>query len=209
MQIIHGLLDWWHQQSWIELIGVLTGFICVYLAAINNIWNWPVAIVSVVIYIYVFYNYQLYADMGLQIYFLITSIYGWYYWSRNAELDVKMPVVLISRQQIIISIAIIAVVTPLLGFTLISLSPILHYKPAAYPYLDSFCTTCSLIAQVYLTRKILENWLIWIFVDIIYVGVYIAKHLQPTAILYAAYIPIALLGYLDWRKEYKKQQLLQ
>jgi len=92
---------------------------------------------------------------------------------------------------------------------LISLSPILHYKPAAYPYLDSFCTTCSLIAQVYLTRKILENWLIWIFVDIIYVGVYIAKHLQPTAILYAAYIPIALLGYLDWRKEYKKQQLLQ
>ncbi|WP_461449484.1 nicotinamide riboside transporter PnuC [Mucilaginibacter sp.] len=208
MQILHGLLDWWHQQSWIELIGVLTGFICVLLAAINNIWNWPVAIFSVTIYIYVFYNYQLYADMGLQIYFLITSIYGWYFWSKKNRVEVKIPVSAINRKQVIISIIIVLVVTPALGFTLVSLSPILHYKPAAYPYLDSFCTTCSLIAQVYLTRKILENWLIWVFVDMIYVGVYIAKHLEPTAILYAAYIPVALLGYIDWRKEYKKQKAL-
>jgi len=205
MQIIHELLDWWHQQSWIELIGVLTGFICVWLAAINNIWNWPVAIISVAIYIYVFYNYQLYADMGLQIYFLITSIYGWYFWSKKSVAEIKIPVTMINKKQIIISVIITVVVTPVLGYTLVTLSPILHYKPAAYPYLDSFCTTCSLIAQVYLTRKILENWLIWIFVDIIYVGVYLAKHLQPTAILFFAYIPVALLGYIDWRKEYKKQ----
>ena len=205
MQIIHGLLDWWHQQSWIELIGVLTGFICVWLAAINNIWNWPIAIISVAIYIYVFYNYQLYADMGLQVYFLITSIYGWYFWSKKSVAEIKIPVTAINKKQIIISVIITLIVTPVLGYTLVSLSPILHYKPAAYPYLDCFCTTCSLIAQVYLTRKILENWLIWIFVDAIYVGVYIAKHLQPTAILYAAYIPVALLGYLDWRREYKKQ----
>ena len=115
---------------------------------------------------------------------------------------------LITARQIIMSVVIISVATPSLGLTLISLAPVLHYQPASYPYLDSFCTACSLVAQVFLTRKILENWLIWIFVDIIYVGVYIFKGLDATAFMYAIYVPIALLGYLDWRKDYKKQQQL-
>ena len=205
MQIIHALLLWWHQQSWIELIGVITGFLCVILAALNKIWNWPVAIISVVLYIYIFYNAQLYADMGLQVYFLVTNIYGWYFWNKKPVAEIKTPVILITFKQVVTSLVIVAVVTPTLGWTLIKLSPILHYKPAAYPYLDSFCTACSLIAQVYLARKVLENWLIWIFVDIIYVGIYIIKGLQPTAIMYAGYVVIALLGYIDWKKDYKKQ----
>jgi len=205
MQIIHGLLDWWHQQSWIELIGVITGFACVILAAYNNIWNWPVAIISVALYIYIFFNAQLYADMGLQFYFLVTNVYGWYFWSKKPAVEVKTPVTLITAKQWLYALLIVVAVTPALGFLLIKLSPVLHYKPAAYPYLDSFCTACSLIAQVYLARKVLENWLIWIFVDIIYVGIYIVKGLQPTAIMYAGYVIIALLGYLDWKKDYKKQ----
>lgn len=206
MQILHALQDWWHQQSWIELIGVFTGFLCVYLAAINNIWNWPIAIISVTLYIFIFYHAQLYADMGLQFYFLATNIYGWYFWSKKPAAEVKTPVALITGRQMLISILVIVVATPLLGFMLVRLSPVLHYKPAAYPYLDSFCTACSLVAQVFLARKVLENWLIWIFVDIIYVGVYVVKGLQPTAIMYAGYVIIALSGYFDWRKEYRKQE---
>ena len=205
MQIIHALLDWWHQQSWIELIGVITGFLCVFLAAINNIWNWPIAIISVTLYIFIFYHAQLYADMGLQFYFLGTNIYGWYFWSKKSAVEVKTPVVSITLRQIITALLLILLVTPSLGWVLITLSPVLHYKPAAYPYLDSFCTACSLVAQFYMARKILENWLIWVFVDIIYVGIYIVKGLQPTAIMYAGYVIIALLGYIDWRRDYKKQ----
>ena len=205
MQILHALQDWWHQQSWVELTGVFSGFLCVYLAAINNIWNWPAAIISVTLYIFIFYNARLYADMGLQFYFLGMNIYGWYFWSKKPATEIKTPVALITAKQLIISILIIAFVTPSLGFLLIRLSPVLYYKPASYPYLDSFCTACSLVAQVFLARKVLENWLIWIFVDIIYVGVYIVKGLQPTAIMYAGYVVIALLGYLDWKKDYKKQ----
>jgi nicotinamide mononucleotide transporter len=85
------------------------------------------------------------------------------------------------------------------------LGSILKYTPASYPFVDSFCTACSLVAQVFLARKVLENWLIWIFVDIIYVGVYIFKHLDLTALMYAIYVGIALLGYADWRKDYKAQ----
>lgn len=205
MQIIHALQDWWQHQTWLEIIGVFTGLLCVYLAARNNIWNWPTAIVSVGIYIFIFLDARLYADMGLQVYFLIMNIYGWYFWSKKPVTESKTPVVLITLRQAIISVLIIAAVTPSLGFLLIKLSPILHYKPASYPYLDSFCTACSLVAQVFLARKVLENWLIWIFVDVIYVGVYIFKHLDLTAVMYAIYVAIALLGYIDWKKDYKKQ----
>jgi nicotinamide mononucleotide transporter len=207
MQIIHGLQQWWGHQSGLEITGVITGLLCVYLAAINNIWNWPIAIISVGIYIFIFFTARLYADMGLQVYFLITNIYGWYFWSSKPAVEVKTPVALITSKQLITAILIVALVTPTLGFLLIRLSPILHYKPASYPYLDSFCTACSLVAQVFLARKILENWLIWIFVDIIYVGIYIFKGLDDTAVMYAIYVPIALLGYLDWKRDYKKQLL--
>ncbi|CAN5433055.1 nicotinamide riboside transporter PnuC [soil metagenome] len=205
MHVINAFQDWWHQQSWIELIGVLTGFLCVILAALNKIWNWPIAIISVTLYIFIFYDKQLYADMGLQVYFLVTNIYGWYFWSKKGTVEIKTPVLLITTRQALYAIALIMAVTPSLGFALIKLAPVLHYTPASYPYLDSFCAACSLVAQFYMARKVLENWLLWIFVDIIYVGIYVAKGLQPTAIMYAGYVIIALLGYIDWKKEYKKQ----
>ena len=205
MQIIHAIEEWLKQQTLLETIGVITGLLCVYLAARNNIWNWPIAIVSVTLYIFIFLNARLYADMGLQVYFLAMNIYGWYFWSRKPAIEVKTPVVLITSWQMVYAAIIIAVVTPSLGYTLIKLAPILHYTPASFPYLDSFCTACSLVAQFYMARKILENWLIWVFVDIIYVGVYIFKGLDLTAVMYAVFVAIALMGYIDWKKEYKKQ----
>lgn len=205
MQIIHALQDWWNQQSLLEIIGVITGLLCVGLAAINNIWNWPFAIISVSIYIFIFHHQRLYADMGLQFYFLATNIYGWYFWSKKPSDEQKAPVLKMTRNQILASLLVIVVVTPGLGLLLIKLAPVLHYKPASYPYIDSFCTACSLVAQFFLARKVMENWLIWIFVDVIYVGVYIFKGLELTAFMYAVYIGIALMGYLDWKNDYKKQ----
>jgi len=198
MQIIHALQDWWQQQTWLEIIGVITGLLCVYLAARNNIWNWPIAIISVGIYIFIFFDSHLYADMGLQFYFMAMNVYGWYYWSHKPADEEKTPVKLITRKEIILSVIAIIIFTFFLG-------TVLKYTPASYPYIDSFCTACSLVAQVFLARKVLENWLIWIFVDVVYVGVYIFKHLDLTAIMYAIYVGIALMGYVDWKKDYKKQ----
>ena len=198
MQLIHTLQQWWHHQTWLEVIGVITGLLCVYLAAVNNILNWPIAMISVGIYIFIFFHARLYADMGLQFYFMAMNIYGWYYWSRKPATDKKAPVVLITKKEIIFSLIAIVLATYILG-------SILKYTPALYPYIDSFCTACSLVAQVFLARKVLENWLIWIFVDFIYVGIYIFKGLNLTAIMYFIYIGIALMGYVDWKKDYKKQ----
>jgi nicotinamide mononucleotide transporter len=201
MDLVSVFTDWLRNQSLLETSGVITGILCVYLAAKNNIWNWPIAIVSVLIYIFIFFEAKLYADTGLQVYFFMMNFYGWYFWSRKHERK-KVPVTLITLKEIIISVAVIAVFTAGLGFFL--------YKgtDASFPFVDSFCTACSLVAQVFLARKVLENWLIWIFVDIIYVGVYIFKDLHLTAGMYALYIIIAAIGYFDWRKEYLRSRFL-
>jgi len=187
---------WWQQQTWQELTGFTTGLLCVYLAAKNVIWNWPLAIISVVTYAFIFYEKHLFADTGLQLYFLVMNVYGWYHWSKKSPLDNVAPVVSITKRQIYFSVIGVAAVTIFLG-------SVLKYTTASYPYLDSFCAACSVVAQVLLARKVLENWLIWIFVNTIYVGIYIAKDLHLTAIMYAVYIPIVVLGYIDWKKELK------
>lgn len=199
MEILSPVLNWLQNQSLLESAGVLSGILCVWLAAKNHIWNWPIAIISVAIYIFIFFEAKLYADMGLQVYFMAMNIYGWYFWSRKSKDAPKVPVKQISKKEIIISLLSIAVFTLLLGFFLFK------QTDAAFPFIDSFCTACSLVAQAFLARKILENWLIWIFVDVIYVGVYLAKGLHLTACMYTLYIFIALSGYLAWKKEFKLQ----
>lgn len=201
MILILAITDWLKNQSLLETSGVITGIICVYLAAKNNIWGWPVAIISVILYIFIFLEAKLYADTGLQVYFLIMNIYGWYFWSRKPVNEKKVPVTSISKREILLSIVAVIVFTLGLG------SLLRQGTDASFPFIDSFCTACSLVAQIFLARKVMENWLIWIFVDIIYVGVYLAKDLNLTAGMYALYIYIAAAGYLDWRKEYKRSRV--
>jgi nicotinamide mononucleotide transporter len=209
MQFFQQLTHWFQQQSILELIGVVTGLLCVYLAAINNIWNWPFAIISTGIYIFVFADAALYADMGQNIYLFGINIYGWYYWSRQPANTPRVLIVRITRAQIALLITLSGILTPLIGSLLVHLAGVLHYKPAAFPYLDSFCTVVSLAAQVLMARKVLENWLIWIFVDVIYVMIYTIKDLQPTAFMFGIYALLAAKGYFDWRKQYQEQQVDQ
>jgi nicotinamide mononucleotide transporter len=201
MSITETLQTWWQHQSLLEVTGVITGILCVYLAAKNIIWNWPFAIISVSIYIFIFYEAKLFADVGLQFYFLAMNIYGWYYWSKNPPAKEKVPVIRISKTEIVLSVIGIAVFTFLLGTFL------LKHTSASFPFIDSFCTACSLIAQIFLARKVLENWLIWVFVDVIYVCVYFSKDLHLTAIMYVLYAIIAAMGYVDWRKEWKTKTI--
>lgn len=205
---LHSLQEYWHQLSWLEIIAVVSGLLCVYLAAINNIWNWPIAIISTVITVYIMANRALYADMLQYTYLTIINIYGWYVWSRKNNMNDKRPVVLMSRRQILFTILAVALITPALGFTLITFAGKLHYQPPAFPYLDSFCTVVSLSAQVLLARKVLENWLIWVFVDIIYVVIYAIKNLEAFAFMFVVYIIIAIIGYLDWRRDFRRQNNL-
>ncbi|RNL49783.1 nicotinamide riboside transporter PnuC [Pedobacter jejuensis] len=192
------LINQFEHTSWLEWIAVITGFICIYLAAKESIWNWPISLISVTAYGFLFYKEAMYGDMTLQMYFLFTGFYGWYFWlSKKAE--TQKPITLLNLRGWVISIISIALLSLFLGWFMSK------YTNSTVPYTDGFCTSVSFVAQILLTRKILQNWLLWIFVNICYVPLFLYKHLNLSAILYFVLITIALKGYLDWRKKFREQ----
>lgn len=192
------LIEQFKQTTALEWVAVVAGFLCIYLAAKENIWNWPVSIIGVVAYGLLFFREAMYGDMTLQIYFLFTAFYGWYFWIQK-KIEVNKPISKLSSRNWIFIIVCIPILSLSLGWFMAK------YTNSTVPYADGFCTSVSFIAQFLLTRKILENWLLWIFVNICYVPLFIYKHLNLSAFLYILLIIIAYKGFLDWRKTYREQ----
>lgn len=191
------ILEQFKAISWVEWLGVLTGVLCVYLAVKENILNWPISIISVICYIYIFYHAKLYGDTLLQFYFLFTAAYGWYYWSYGKVNSIKSdrPISTLSKKSLLIYFVCVVFGSLLTGYLL------KRFTDTDVPYIDSICTILSFTAQYLLTRKKIENWLIWILVDIIYIPLYVHKNLLATAILYFIFLFIAVKGYKDWNKK--------
>ncbi|HEX8847982.1 MAG TPA: nicotinamide riboside transporter PnuC [Gemmatimonadaceae bacterium] len=185
-------------MSTLELFAALVGAVSVYLSVRQNIWSWPTAIVNVVLYALVFYEARLYADMGLQVVYAILSIYGWYEWLYGGEGHTELHVTRTGWRLGLVLAAIAAAGSALLGVFLH------HETDAALPFMDSFLSSTSLVAQWMMTRKLLENWLVWIGVDVLYVGMFIFKNLYLTAGLYAVFLALAVKGWLDWRRSMRE-----
>lgn len=180
----------------LEQLAVLTGVVSVYLSVRQNIWSWPTALVNVSLYFLVFRDAKLYADMGLQVFYFVISVYGWYEWLYGGKNRTVLQVSRGTRGMALalsaIGVATVAVLGTLLART----------TDAALPYMDSATTSASLIAQWMMTRKILENWALWMAVDLVYVGMFTYKKLYPTAALYAAFFVLAAMGYAQWRRSW-------
>ncbi len=146
----------------------------------------------------VFYEAKLYADMGLQVYFLFMAIYGWYFWINRTEQDTKIkPVRRITRPILMMGLLVVVAFTILFGTFLE------RNTDAFYPYLDSLCAGGSLFGAFLLSRRILENWLVWLVVDVIYLYLYLSKALYLTTLLYIAYLVVAIIGYRAWKKNWE------
>ncbi len=178
----------------LEVIAALTGAISVYLSVRQNIWSWPTAIVNVVLYTLVFYDAKLYADMGLQVIYAVLSIYGWYEWLHGGENKTALHVTRTNPR-----VGLVLSVIALAGAGVLGLM-LRGATDAALPFMDSFLSSTSLVAQWMMTKKKLENWLVWIAVDVLYVGMFIFKHLYLTSALYAVFLVLAVRGYIDWRR---------
>ena len=183
------ILEW----SPLEGIAAAFGVVSVFLSTRQNIWSWPTAIVNVTLYTIVFYEGRLYGQMGLQTIYLALSVYGWYQWLHGGEQKTELHVSRASRR-LLVTLAGLNVVS------CVALAAILRQTDAALPWLDALLTTTSLMAQWMMTRKILENWLLWIAVDIVYVPMFISQHLYATALLYAAFLVLAVMGFTEWRR---------
>jgi len=183
--------------SWLdplEAAGVVTGVLGVWLTVRQSLWCWPVSLLNVSLYAIVFFRARLYADVGLQAVFFVLCALGWWRWLHPGPAREELPVSRIAARE----------GTTLVAIGLVAALGMGHFfatqTNAALPYWDSATVAMSLVAQWLLTRKILENWHIWIVADVLMVGIYLAKSLTPTAGLYALYTLLAIQGLREWRR---------
>ncbi len=185
-------------MEWLEPVAVATGVISVYLSVKQKIASWPIALVNVALYFVVFREAKLYADMGLQVIYFVLSLYGWYEWLYGGENRTELKVSRADSKMALRLTAIAVIGVAVLG-TLFA-----RYTDAALPYVDSATATTSLVAQWMMTRKVLENWAVWIAVDVVYVGMFIFKHLYLTSGLYAGFLVLAVMGHVQWRRSFNE-----
>jgi len=190
----------WILDNYIELLGAIFGLLYIILSIRQNIWCWPVGLITSALYIYVFYITKFYADMGLQVYYLVVSIYGWYFWLFGGK-SKKTDDLKISRVKFNLSIYLVIATVVLFGIIAYIL---VNYTDSEIPYWDAFTTAGSFVATWMLARKIIEHWLVWIIIDAVSLGLYIYKGLYATVILFAVYTVLAVTGYIEWKKELKK-----
>ena len=192
-------------QEWIcanktELLGAILGIVYIFLSIKQRILTWPVGLLSSLFYIFVYSDSKIYAMMTLQGYYIIISIYGWYYWLKGNKSDESntLKVQRLSIKSIIFLLIVSAFIFIILFFILT------NFTDTDVPILDSLTTSLSIVATWMLARKYIENWLIWIFVDAVSIGLYFYKGLIPTVILFIVYTFMAFIGFLEWKRSINK-----
>jgi len=197
----------WFFDNYLEIIGAVTGLLYLYFSVKQNIWLWPVGLITSAFYIIVFYNSQLYADMSLNVYYLIISIYGWRHWllRKDNVYNKSIKISSLDPKEWTIYLAAATFITIALGLILVNMPQKLGFKPSSVPWWDAFLTAGSIVATWMLARKIIEQWLWWILIDAISVGVFFYKGLYSTVILFVVNTLIAIIGYIKWKNDLQRQ----
>ena len=177
-----------------ELGSFVLSLLTVLLTIRQNHWAWLFAIISSAAYGVVFFKAGLYGDMGLQVVFIVVSVWGWHSWLHGGAKHQPLHVTRLDRAGWTASLAGWAAGFVLLAFALKT------WAKSDVPHADGFLTAGSLLGQLLVSRKKVENWHVWIVVDILYVGLYLYKGLILTAILYAVFIGMAIIGLRAWRR---------
>ena len=178
--------------SAIELLGFLTGATCVALLVRQNIWNWPIGIANNVLFIVLFYRSGLYADVGLQAFYIAISIYGWWSWLHGGRDHGALKVGRVPWT--VAPLLLLGVALATAGLTWL----LRHYTNSTVPVFDSLITALSLAAQFMMTRKWIENWGVWILANFLSIGLLVYKGLYLTSGLYAVYQVLCALGLVEW-----------
>ena len=192
-------LHWPDSSGWPEVSAFVIGAIALYFQTVEHILTWPLYIVSVVIYAYVFHQGRLFADRDLQILYVFLSVHGWVSWQRGGKGKSTLQM---SRLKPILWIPVILVTA--VGTALYYPSLVARQDPA--PLVDGLLTCASVVTQLLLNRKVFENWPLWVVIDGAYVWLYITRQYYATSILYAAFTVLAAVGWIQWHKRMKELQ---
>jgi len=203
-------LDWWlggaaslallyaSRRGWTpfgltEALGFVTGALCVYLVVKENVWNFPVGIANCAFFLFLFAGARLYGDAALQIVYIALGFQGWYLWLRGGANRTPLRVERASRRLLLGVAAFVIVGTTALTF-------FFRYINDSEPFLDAFTTVLSLGAQYLLNRKAVENWLLWMTADVLYIYLYFKRDLHLTTVLYFVLLCLCVAGLRAWLK---------
>jgi nicotinamide mononucleotide transporter len=189
----------WLTENYVEVLGVIFSILYLLFSIRQNILLWPLGIISAVLYMVVFFQAKFYADMALNGYYFLISIYGWILWKSGAGKGKELPVIRLKGKLALILGIITAGGFVIIGFILS------RFTDSPIPWWDAFTTAVSFTATWMLARKILEHWILWIIVDVVSMGLYLYRGLYPTLILFAIYTTMAVIGYLQWKKSYQSR----
>jgi len=178
----------------IELAGALLSAWAVWLGARRRPWCWPVGLVSVLVYGWIFTHARLYSDALLQGAFAVFIVYGWVRWRQHLGEDGRVRIARLPPLEFVVHLTLGIAGALALGYAMH------RWTDAALPWLDAALTAFSLVAQWWQGRRHIAAWWLWIAVDVIYVGEYLYKDLRITAVLYAAFVALAAIGLRDWRR---------
>jgi nicotinamide mononucleotide transporter len=187
----------WLTANWIEPLGFATGIASVWLFARQHVAAWPVGIVTSLCWLVLFLQSGLYADSGLQVFYVAVSMYGWWHWiAGRPSTDQELPITRTPRRLALALIGVAVAGALLLGLFLDRVTD------STVPFHDAVTTVLSLIAYFLLARKHIENWPIWIFgVNLPYLALFLYKGLVLTAALQPLFIAVSILGWISWRRD--------
>jgi len=185
---------WGSPATWLELAAVMIALAMVGCNIREIHWGWPLAIVSSLMYFALFWRSKLYGEASLQIFFVLVAGWGWFQWLRGVRGDGSpLHVARLSRRGLAIAVVTAALLWPATGWFL------LRMTDTDVPWWDAFPTSLSLLGQFLLGRKYIENWIVWIAVNVVSVGLFAYKGLWLTVVLYTVFIVLSVVGWRAWR----------
>jgi nicotinamide mononucleotide transporter len=192
-----------YHMSLLELLAVLTGLAAVWLAARANILTWLFALVNAILFFVLFYQVNLYSAMALQVFFFCNALYGWYNW-RRSESDDKTPVTMLVHKQRVIWLAVVMLGAIALGTVMRRIHiwlPDLFPERATFVYTDAMIAVMSIVASLLLAKLKLENWILWILVNLMSVVMYAMKGVMLVSLQYVIFLFMASYGFVEWKKK--------
>lgn len=201
-ETLNTLAEQFQQNSLLELTAVVFAILYLLLAVRENIFCWAAAIVSTLIFLFIFWDVQLYMESGLQIYYIGMAVFGWYQWRHATDGANSLPVTLWNARQHLLALTAIAVLTFASGYFLNA------GTDARLPFLDSFTTWASVVTTFMVAKKVLENWIYWLVIDSVSIYLYLDRELYFTALLFAVYIVIIFFGWSSWLKSYQQKTVV-
>lgn len=203
--LLSGFFDLFYQNllqsTWLEAIAVVFGLLSVWYAKKASILVYPTGIVSVLIYVYLCFYAGLYAYMGINFFYFIVSIYGWYNWTRKDASDRELPISRCTAAQHLAGIVATIIFFLVLQYVL------RHYTDSTVPFVDSFTTAIFIVGMGLMAMKKIENWIYWIIGDLVSIPLYFHKDLVLTSFQYFAFLILAVMGYIEWQKKLKSSEL--